>query len=274
MSSKASAKLAKVRSDRDALFGAGKYYEALQLYKTLVSRARVKRDWALAEAVALEGAEALLTQGQASSGGELALALVELFTKSEAKSTPQNIRTLLELSTAFPTAAPAAAASSSSSSSSAAAVAAAESSPSEAKIAFLKACIKWSSLSACRGASTGGAGHPDLHLALARTLRALPDLPAAHQQYLRAGGATEASQLTRLKASAASSSAATATAAWVSGQEYEEDATLIAEWAATAVPSELDLFFTRAALQFLCVEDIAGATAILQWSVDTTQQEG
>lgn len=82
MSSKAASKLAKVRLDRDRLFSEGKYYEALQLYKTLHSRAIARKAVEEAEEIAVEGATALLQQKQANSGGELALAVIQLYVKA------------------------------------------------------------------------------------------------------------------------------------------------------------------------------------------------
>lgn len=68
--SKAAAKLEKVRVERDRLFSIGRYYEALQLYKTLYSRACVKKSWAEAEEIIVEGATALLQQGQVTTHTE------------------------------------------------------------------------------------------------------------------------------------------------------------------------------------------------------------
>ena len=167
----------------------------------------------------------------------LALALVELFAKNCAHCGLNQLRTLLPLSSAFP----------------------ASDSGREAQIAFLKSAIKWSSSVAPAG-SAAGAGCPDLHLALARVYRAQKDYPAAHQQYLRSGGASELSQLSLPM------DAAAAAPSWLAGSEYAEAATLLQEWASPAgggLPSELDLFVARAVLQYLCVEDIAGATALL-----------
>lgn len=191
--SKAAAKLAKVREDRDALFAAGKHYEALQLYKTLVSRSRARKAWDDAAETAVDGAKALLQHGQSASGGELALALVELYAKSGAQCGPDQLRTLLPLSSAFP----------------------ASDSGREAQIAFLKSAIKWSSSVAPAG-SAAGAGCPDLHLALARVYRAQKDYPAAHQQYLRSGDASELGQLSLPM------DAAAATPSWLGSGKMKE----------------------------------------------------
>lgn len=81
--SRAASKLAKVRSDRDALFDAGKYYEALQLYKTLFSRTIVKKGWDEAKEIATEGASGLLQQGRSNEGGELALMILQVYAKAQ-----------------------------------------------------------------------------------------------------------------------------------------------------------------------------------------------
>ena len=102
MTSRASAKLAKIRTDRDRFFAEGKHYEALQLYKTLYSRATVRKAWDDARDIVVDGATALLAQpGQSNAGGELALLLIELFNKAKLPCNEEQATTVLTLAACF-----------------------------------------------------------------------------------------------------------------------------------------------------------------------------
>lgn len=82
----------------------------------------------------------------------------------------------------------------------------------------------------------------------------MADHTAAHQNYLRSGGA-----------SAISSLGTPAATAWVKNLEVIESGQNLMEWAKEGAASEVDLFVARAALQYLCLEDLASATTLLKW---------
>lgn len=102
-------------------------------------------------------------------------------------------------------------------------------SPAEPHIAFLKAAIKWSK------ANSESEEHEDgeakLHLQLARAYRGAKDYGNAQRHYLR-------------------------------GENFGEHAEFLVEWSQTGFVSERTLFSARTVLQYLCLENMAGANAV------------
>jgi hypothetical protein len=72
-----------------------------------------------------------------------------------------------------------------------------------------------------------------LHLALAQLHRAHKQFGDAQKHYLRA-------------------------------QSYLEHAKALVEWAKTGLPSELDLFVARAALEYVCLQNLKGANMVFR----------
>jgi hypothetical protein len=240
---RSAAKADKIRAQRDTLLADGKHYEALQLYKTAIARARTQKKWDDAGEMAMDGAAALLKSGGhdgAGCGGELAASLVELYSKSGAPCGPQQVRSILDLCNLFPAAAPA--------------PSSADSFVDPAKdpqTIFLRVALKWSQ-SVAPASAPSGSGCPDLHLALARRLAVLGDHSGSHLHYIRSGGASA-----DLSAHA--------------DRSIQEHASLLVDWAGPnggGLATELDLFVTRAALQYLCLEDISSANALLKYCTE------
>jgi hypothetical protein len=55
---------------------------------------------------------------------------------------------------------------------------------------------------------------------------------------------------------------------FVKGEAYSEHASLLVEWAGQGYRSEVDLFITRAVLQYLCFENMKGANAVFKGSTE------
>ena len=117
-------------------------------------------------------------------------------------------------------------------------------------VSYFFAFLRWSSTP-----TSNGSGLPDFHLTLARTYRLAKDRASAHQQYLRSGGATSLSSLAQPSDAPA----------FFKNQATIEAGQNIIEWASEGESSELDLFVTRAILQYLCIEDIASGSTLLKW---------
>ena len=139
-------KLARFVEERDALLASSSFYELLQLYKAQIHRHSARKDPATASLLALDGASTLLSRQQGNAGGELALILIDTYTRQQLTPSPLILSTLLGLFWAFPVDAR------------------------TSRLSFIKAAVKWSI------GPTRKQGHPDLHLSLAR-FYALPPAP-------------------------------------------------------------------------------------------------
>lgn len=78
-----------MRVERDAYLSAGKYYEALQLYKTLYARYMSRREYAAAATVLRDGIGVLFAHTQSAAAGELCSCLVEVWNKSDTQPTAE-----------------------------------------------------------------------------------------------------------------------------------------------------------------------------------------
>ena len=240
-------KLERFQRERDALLSSSSYYELLQLYKTHIYRASAKRDSSLSSLLAFDGAKILLDRGQGNAGGELAVTLLDTYSKQQLAPSPPLLTAILSLFWAFPDDARA------------------------PRLSFMKAAIRWSV-----GERTRKHGHPDLHLSLARFHAALRPSPAsaerdyadAHLHYLLAASASTADALEFGSdvpktyrppplARPASSSPPE------QFDTYSEHASLVLEWASQGTASELPLFIVRGCLQYLALGDLRGANALL-----------
>jgi len=149
------------------------------------------------------GALLLLEHKQDNSGGDLALQLLDCYTKSKQKLTPdilQTIRTLFEAFSCVMN--------------------------DDAKVSFIKAAIHYSEKF---GSST--LGEPALHLMAARFYQSRQEYLTSHKHFLRSN-------------------------------QYNEHTTMLLEWSSKGFKSEIDLFLARAVLQYLCLENLAGANAV------------
>jgi len=231
MTSRAESKLEKVRADRDRLLAAGSHYEALQLVKTLASRAAARKQWQQATHMLQDGAETMAKAGQVNAASELGLLLIDQWNKAKQTCGAEQINSVLSISSAFPS----------------------SEAGSDAAASLLKAAIRWSN------------GHPSFHLTLARLLRSPPlsDRAAAHQHYVRAGGGSDPAQ----GAPPDLSQPSTSQPQPLPAAEYVECAENVIEWCELGggMPSELDLFVVRAVLQLLCMQDLRGADAVVRY---------
>jgi len=80
----------------------GKFYEAQQLYRTLYSRAVAAKRFADAASLVHSGVLQMFSHGQGNSGGDLAMLLLDSYTKSESKVTADKIQTLVGVFNGFP----------------------------------------------------------------------------------------------------------------------------------------------------------------------------
>ena len=237
-------KLSHFIQQRDALLSSSSFYELLQLYKSHIHRHHTRKDPHTAAVLALDGASTLLSHGQGNAGGELALSLVDAYTRQQLLPSPPLLSTLLGLFWAFPADAR------------------------TSRLSFMKAAVRWSV------GPTHKHGHPDLHLSFAR-FYALPPVSSS-------GGEKEyaSSHLHYLLSASASTSLALTHGAHVpptltpppppppphpptEWDTYAEHASLLLEWASHGLPSELPLFITRAVLQYLALGDLRGGHAVL-----------
>ena len=115
-------------------------YEALQLYRSRSNRAKQRKDVDEAIRVAAEGSKVLLANGYDTAGYELATVMLELLEEYERDLDPDIRTALIEVDSAF-----------------------AQDSPS--RLAFLKACVKWSAVQGQRKL-----GEPLLHSRLALSM--------------------------------------------------------------------------------------------------------
>ncbi len=60
--------------------------------------------------------------------------------------------------------------------------------------------------------------------------------------------------------------------ALMKGEAYREHAGLLVEWAGQGFRSEVDLFIARAVMQYLCVENMKGANAVMKEFMDAFEK--
>jgi len=163
---KAKQQTEKVREKIEGYLSEGLYYDAQQLYKTLIRRYSDQEEMERAASVAYEGAQKLLEFKQGNAGGELAQLVVESWQKSKTKPDSDKIQIVLKLFRAFPDDAR------------------------EIRASFMKTAISWTSQF---GSNTHG--EPLLHLDMARAHRLLSEYSTAHKHYLRAQQPEEHAQV-------------------------------------------------------------------------------
>lgn len=166
----ASAKLEKVFEKFKALFADKKYYEALQLCKTLVMRHNAAKQFDQSEQLAFDVTKNLLAHKQGAAGAELANLMIETYKKAAMQPNDERIERVVAVFQAFPDEAE------------------------DAATAFMKDAIQWTTTKPTESTpststSTGNLyGAPALHAALARRLSATgSDHSASQRHWLRAG---------------------------------------------------------------------------------------
>jgi hypothetical protein len=97
-----SSALDRIRSSRDEFLSHGKYYEALQLYKTIYNRLLTKKSYNETIVLLLDGAKQLLSYKQGNAGGELANSLIDTYNKAKQPITDVEINNILALFWSFP----------------------------------------------------------------------------------------------------------------------------------------------------------------------------
>jgi len=156
----------KVRERIDGYFSEGLYYDAQQLYKTLIRIYSDAEDYETAANVAYEGAQKLLEFKQGNAGGELAAMVVECWVKSKSKPESDKIQIVLKLFQAFTNDAR------------------------DSRASFMKTAISWTSQF-----GNNPHGEPLLHLDMARSYRIAVEYSTAHKHYLRARQPEEHAQM-------------------------------------------------------------------------------
>jgi hypothetical protein len=182
----------------------GKYYEAQQLYRTLYSRMVATENYTDAAALMLQAASKMFQYKQGNSGGDLALNVIDCWTKAQEKLSDEKTQTILSLFNEFPKGSE------------------------DAKISFMKQALLYTEKF---GAST--LGEPKLHAAFAKFYWTVLEYGTSQKHYLRANCPAE-------------------------------HANMLFEWSQKGLKSEIDLFIARSVLQYLCLENLAGANAILE----------
>lgn len=232
-------KLVRFIEDRTSLLSTSSYYEVLQLYKSQIHRANLRHDPTTASLLALDGATTLLSHQQGNAGGELALSLIDLYTKQHLTPTPSLLSSLLSLFWAFPPDAR------------------------TSRLTFMKAAVKWSVGAAHKR------GHPDLHLSLARFYASLipqvgRDYATSHLHYLASPSASiEAGGYGVDIPRGYDPPPPPTPSATKEFNTYAEHAALLLEWSSKGFPSERPLFICRCVLQYLAYGDLKGAHAVL-----------
>lgn len=163
-----SAKLAKVKAQAETFLKEGKDYEAQQLFQSLYHRYSSRKNFPAGAQLLHNGALTLLEHGQLNSGGEVALLLVECFTKGLFVADDSNIATLIDIAHGF------------------------YSKNEKEKTVrggankgpcgkFMRAAIKWSQSESCPQGAVA------LHMTFAQMLQDEEEFSSAHSHYLRSG---------------------------------------------------------------------------------------
>lgn len=147
----------KMRTQVDAFLEKGMFYEAQQLYLTLSNRHMGRKQFKEAIILAVDGALKLLQHKQGNAGGQLALQIIDAFTKGDEPISDENLKTIKTVFDAFPPEAQ------------------------DSQSQFMKAAVAWTIQ---KGSNPHG--DPTLHLKWAMSFFKLKQYSKAHQHYLLA----------------------------------------------------------------------------------------
>ena len=232
------------RAQIETLLAAGKTYEAIHIIFTLSNRFAARKNFPLAQSISHKGALALLGKGESSQGAQVASHYVAMLDKAGGVATPADIAAIKQLLDAFPPSAPVDLVSKFLSSAIAweqkAAKAAAYKAASEKAAGAPTAEGKTPADSAASAASAASPASPTPSSASSEALYHLSAnflfkrgrFAEAHPQYLRSGTPAE-------------------------------HALMIIKWAERGLPEERDLFFVRAALQYLALDNAPAAARVM-----------